>query len=238
MPKSPHEGHRERLRNRILREGIDHMEPHIVLEALLFYVFPRQDTNELAHELLNRFGSLSAILEAPYDVLKNVPGIGEKCAFFLKLLLEVFRKYTVEKTLEDSRHSLFTSDQLCSVIRPKFIGRDTEVVVLMLLDSQSRLLFCDVITEGSVSSAAVYVRKIVSLALQYNASFAVLSHNHPSGSLIPSSGDLTATRKVFRTLAEIDVTLIDHIVVTQNDCFSLAENGLLPDVFGEPDEDL
>lgn len=231
MPKSPHEGHRERLRSRILREGLDSMEPHVVLEALLFYAYPRIDTNVLAHDLLNRFGSLSGVLDAPYDLLKEVPGMGEKGAFFLKLFPQVFRMYSVEKAQEERKPELLSFDQVYRQLRPKYIGRDTEVVCLMLLDSQSRLIFCGVISEGDASACAVYVKKVVSIALQYNASFAILSHNHPSGSLLPSSGDLSVTRKVFRALSEIDVTLLDHIILTEKDGFSFANNQIMPELF-------
>lgn len=231
MPNSAHEGHRERVRNRILREGIDGMEPHVVLEALLFYTYARGDTNELAHKLLNTFGSLAGVLDAPYDTLKEIPGVGDKTAFFLKFLPQVFRVYSVEKSLGNRNPEIFSFEQAREILKSKYIGRNTETVFLLLLDSQSRLLFCDIVSEGSVKASAIYVRKIVSLALQYNACSAVISHNHPSGNPLPSPGDLTATRKVFRALSEIDVTLLDHIIATETQYFSFANNHILSELF-------
>ena len=93
-----HEGHRQRLKERFLREGLDHFEPHTVLELLLFYAVPQRDTNELAHRLIARFGSLDAVFDAAFDELCAVEGIGRNTATLLKLVPDLTRRYPVSYT--------------------------------------------------------------------------------------------------------------------------------------------
>lgn len=220
-----HDGHRERLRERFLREGLDSFEDHNILELLLFYVIPRKDTNELAHLLLDRFGSLSAVLEAPYEELKTVPGIGELSASLLCLIPEISRKYLGDKY---SDHSIVDSTQRAGdFLMDRFVGRNKETVILLLLDAKGRVLYCGVIAEGSVNATEVNVKRIVETSARYNASSAILSHNHPSGIALPSKQDLDTTEIVKDALCLINVELVDHIIVADRDFVSLAECGML-----------
>ena len=225
-----HEGHRERIKEKFLKNGIDNFEPHEVLELLLYSAIPRKDTNVIAHNLLDHFGSLSGIFDAPYEELLKVDGIGQSAATLIKLVPPISRCYLDDKQQDKAR--IYNTEAAGKMLLHKFIGRTNEVVVLLLLDSKGRQLFCDVVNEGSVNTVPIYVRKIVELAVRYNAASAILSHNHPSGNTMPSAGDITATKDVFHALETVNVHLSDHIIVIDGDYLSLADSGLLKNLFG------
>ncbi|HEX3038518.1 MAG TPA: DNA repair protein RadC [Oscillospiraceae bacterium] len=225
-----HEGHRERIKEKFLKNGIDNFEPHEVLELLLYSAIPRKDTNVIAHNLLDRFDSISGIFDAPYEELLKVDGIGQSAATLIKLVPPISRCYLDDKQQDKAR--IYNTETAGKMLQQKFIGRTNEVVVLLLLDSKSRQLFCGVVNEGSVNTVPIYVRKIVELAVRYNAASAILSHNHPSGNTMPSAGDITATKDVFHALETVNVHLSDHIIIIDGDYLSLADSGLLKNLFG------
>ena len=129
---SIHDGHRQRLKERFLKEGLDNFNELQVLELLLFYCIPRQDTNPIAHALLDRFGSLAQVLEAPASELLKVPGIGEGTATFLPLMSSLCRYYLVHRT--SSNVILSTIEQFGNYLLPFFCGRRNEVVYLLCLE--------------------------------------------------------------------------------------------------------
>lgn len=221
---SIHEGHRQRLKNRFLKEGLDNFEPIQVLELLLFYAVPRIDTNPLAHDLLERFGSLSAVLEASPSQLKAVEGIGDNAATFLSLVTAAGRYY--QKSTKMDCKSLTTIEACGDYLIPCFQGKKNEVVYLLCLDTKCKLLSCLEVGEGSVNSAAVPIRRIVEMALGTNASIVVLAHNHPSGLAIPSSDDVQTTRRLAIALDAVEIDLWDHIIVADGEFVSLAQSDL------------
>lgn len=223
-----HSGHRNRLRKKFLTNGLDGFEDHEALELLLFYAIPRKDTNPIAHRLLDDFGSVSAVLDAPIDRLVN-SGLSKNAAIYIKLLPEISRIYLDDK--HNNNRKIINEDNLGDIILPKFIGRDYESVVLLLLDAKYKEVFCGVISKGSVNACEIYIRKIIELAVLYNAKFSVLAHNHPSGIALPSSKDLETTKQVSQALNLIEVSLIDHIIVADNDYVSLAQSGLGKELF-------
>lgn len=223
-----HEEHRSRMRERFLKEGLDGFEPHEVIEMILYNTIPRGNTNETAHLLMEKFGSLSGVFDAPYEELLTVPGVGEVSAVYIKMMPQFCRRYYEDR--KGGKIRIFRVKEAVDILIQKFIGRSNEAVILMLLDSQSRMLYCNVVNEGSVKEAPVYVRRIVSLALSYNAESAILSHNHPSGNVIPSDGDLSVTVTVHHALESVDVLLRDHIIIAGEDFISMSHanipNGL------------
>ena len=221
---SIHEGHRQRLKNRFRSEGLDHFEEHQVLELLLYYVIPRKDTNPIAHELLTRFGSLAQVLEAQPEELAKVPGMGDSAATFLSLITSVGRYYLVNRTMQET--ILPTIENCGRYLMPYFYGRRNETVFLLCLDAKCKVLCCKELGEGSVNSAGVPIRRIVETALAVNATSAILAHNHPSGFALPSGEDVQTTRRVARALDAVEIGLVDHIVVADDDFVSLAQSGL------------
>ena len=221
---SIHDGHRQRLKERFLREGLDNFEQLQVLELLLFYCIPRQDTNPIAHALLDRFGSVSKVLEATPEELKKVPGVGENAALFLSLVMATGRYYLVNQKEKDT---ILTSIEKCGeYLLPFFHGRRNETVFLLCLDAKCKVLSCKEVGEGSVNSAAVPIRRIVEMALGDNATSVVLAHNHPSGLALPSGEDIQTTRRLSLALRAVEIELVDHVVVADGDYVSLAQSGM------------
>ena len=221
---SIHDGHRQRLKNRFLAEGLDHFEEHQVLELLLYYVIPRKDTNPIAHALLERFGSLSQVLDAQPEELAKVPGMGDSAATFLSLITSVGRYYLVNRTLQET---ILPSIEKCGqFLVPYFYGRRNETVFILCLDAKCKVLCCKEMGEGSVNSAGVPIRRIVETALGVNATSVILAHNHPSGFALPSGEDIQTTRRVALALDAVEIGLVDHIVVADDDFVSLAQSGL------------
>lgn len=223
-----HKGHRERMRKKYLLNGIDNFEPHEVLEFLLFYCVPMKNTSILAHRLLNEFGSISAVFDAPVDMLLDF-GLTESQATFLKLMPDVARLYIDDK--HNNGDKVISSDNVAQYILNKFIGREDENVLALLLDSKGKELFCGVVSKGSISTSEIPVRKIVDYALRYHARSVIIAHNHPSGVALPSRDDLLATANIKNALSLVGVRLVDHYIVADNDCVSLFESAIGKELF-------
>ena len=219
---SIHEGHRQRLKNRFRREGLDNFDELYVLELLLFYCIPRKDTNPIAHRLLDRFGSLTAVLEASPEELERVEGINISASTFLSLITQVGRYYQVRRA--EPGDILRTSDQCGNYLMPYFFGRDTETVFMLCLDAKCKVICCKKVGEGNVNSANIPIRRVVEMALSANATSVVLAHNHPSGLALPSADDVQTTLRVSAALETVEITLADHIVVCGDDYISMAQS--------------
>lgn len=206
-----HEHHRERLKARFLRDGIDGFDPHNVLELLLFYSVPRRDTNPIAHRLIERFGSISAVLDADFNELIKVEGVGEHSAALIKLIPQLARRYMTELTFEDGR--LDTVQKIGNYFVSKYIGEVSETVYMLMLSSSYNVLGCELLHRGSVNSSFITMRGMIEHALAYNASMVVLAHNHPGGVAVPSSDDIRTTVMMSEALSVVDVRLIEHFIV-------------------------
>ena len=221
---SIHDGHRQRLKARFRKEGLDSFSEINVLEMLLFYCISRQDTNPLAHALLDHFGSLPKVMEASPEELENVPGVGEHIATFLPMVTAAGRYYQACKQRDVK---ILNSTHDCgNYLMPLFHGRRNETVFLLCLDAKGKVLACKMIGEGSVNSAGVPIRRVVEVALANNASVVVLAHNHPSGLALPSEEDTETTRILARALQAVEIILSDHLIVADNDFVSMVQSGL------------
>ena len=223
MADSLHGGHRDRLKKRFLQQGLDGFTDIQALELLLFYSIPRQDTNPIAHKLLQHFGSLSQVLEAPAEELMQVGGIKEHSAVLLNLINQMGRFYLVDKAQRE--RVLPTIEDCARYLQPYFYGRMNETVFLLCLDAKCKALCCKEVGEGSVNSAGISVRRIVESALREGATTVVLAHNHPSGIAIPSPEDIQTTRRVAAALQSVEISLADHIVVADDDYVSMVQSG-------------
>lgn len=219
---SIHSGHRQRLKDRFRREGLDNFDELYVLELLLFYCIPRADTNPLAHRLLDHFGSLTAVLDASVEELEKVDGLGKNASTFLSLITQVGRYYQVKRS--EPGEILRTLEQCGNYLVPYFFGRERETVFILCLDAKCKVLCCKMVGEGSVNSANIPVRRVVEIALNANATTVVLAHNHPSGLAIPSADDIQTTYKVASALNAVEITLADHIVVSKDDFVSIVQS--------------
>lgn len=220
---SIHDGHRQRLKDRFLREGLDNFEELYVLELLLFYAIPRKDTNPAAHALLERFGSLTGVFGATVEELEKVPGISHNAATLLRLVHQTGRYYQVKRA--ETGQILRTIEQCGNYLIPHFYGRENETVFLLCLDAKCKVLGCKLVGEGSVNSANIPIRRVVEIALNTNATTVILAHNHPSGLAIPSADDVQTTLRVARAMEAVEITLADHIVVADSDFVSMVQSG-------------
>lgn len=218
-----HTGHRARLKAQFLQAGLDAFTDIQVLELLLFYANPRQDTNPIAHRLLNQFGTLSAVLDAPVELLESVKGVGENAALLLHLIPCVCRRYLIDRASYEQ--ILDSTEKGGAFLVPYFFGARDEMVYLLCLDAKCKVLDCRMLSVGGVNTAAVSVRKIVEAALACNATSVVLAHNHTSGIALPSKEDEATTRQIRTALDAVGILLVDHIIVADDDFVSMADSG-------------
>lgn len=216
---SVHKGHRDRLRRKLLNFGADSLEMHELLELLLFSAIPRKNTNELAHELLIKFGSFSGVLEADFQELKTVKGIGEQAAASIMLANAINRMYYIDKYCV--KNLKLTPHNVGEVITPLFYGANEEKLYIILLDSDFRMKGYHKIASGAKDHLSVDVRSITKYALLADATNVILAHNHPNGIHLPSKADIDVTKVVDRALAFVEIRLIDHIIVANNEAHSI-----------------
>ena len=222
---SMHEGHRKRVKDRFLLEGLDAFEDHQVLELLLFYCIPRRDTNELAHRMIKEFGSLASLFEAePKDIRKRC-GVSENTAILVSLVPSLARRYFKARCREKTK--LDTSSKAGDFAISLFVGRTNEVFFVICLDSQNNVNYAALVQEGTLTEAPVYPRLVVEAVLRHKAVNVILAHNHPGGSMQPSRADIEVTRRISSALEPISVKVVDHIIVAGDRYFSFKENGLL-----------
>lgn len=217
---SLNDGHRERLRRRFSKEGLDHFEPHEVLELLLFYAIPRANVNHIGHRLINRFGSLSGVFNAKYEELLTVEGIGEQAALLLKMVPSVCRRYLLSNIQDKGIVPLSNSALAHEYAAPHFIGRTVETLYVICLNNSGVPVECCYISEGTINATQVDMRKIVEAVVRNNAVAAILCHNHPDGLARPSPEDIAVTRKASEILESIGVVLLDHLILVDGDFVS------------------
>lgn len=225
IKEQPHSGHRQRLKNRFDRHGLDSFSDLNALELLLFYALPRQDTNPLAHALLERFGSLDAVLEAEPEELKGVAGMGENAALLLRLIPAISRRYLIRKS--DGNTVIDDPESAGEYLFPHFCFRQEELIFALYLDSRFHVLDCEELNRGVVDAVDIGVRALVNRALELQSSFVVLAHNHPSGVDMPSIEDEAATLRIRQALSAVGISLCDHLVFAGNSYMSMSEVGML-----------
>lgn len=222
-----HEGHRSRKKEQFRAHGLDAFADHEVLELLLYYAVPRQDTNPIAHRLMEKFGSLEGVFSADRAALEEVEGIGENASTLLSLMLPLMRRIRASSGANET--ILSDAEQAGAYFLDLFFGQREEKLYEACLDAKGRLLTCRLVAEGDSESVSLNMRKIVENALKCGASSVLLAHNHPSGVALPSPADNAATLSAFDALRTVGVELADHIIVADDDFVSLRQNGLLPE---------
>lgn len=223
---NPHKNHRMRLRDRYAQEGLASFANHNVIELVLFNAFAQKDTNEIAHNLLKHFdNSFVKLLEAPQEELMKVEGIGYNTALFLTLISDVARRYLMEKAkeyAEDKNADPF--DKIKARITAYYTGYTTEVVALFCLNNRLDVISEHEIYRGSVNSSHVNLRTIIEIAFAKKAASIILTHNHPSGSAIPSAEDIDTTKRIWSALSAIELELTEHFAVAGDQCFPIMEH--------------
>lgn len=231
MSENIHKEHRMRVKREFLQNGFDHnTPPHKILELLLFYCVGRKDTNPLAHKLIEKYGSLSGVLDAPVCELVTFDGITESNVGLLKMILPISRVYQYEKQLLTMRFE--SNEQIGDFLLHEYLGSTKEQVGLLCLNGSGKMLAFDFISEGDPSSVGISTRDIMKAAIDTGCTNVVLAHNHPSGIALPSRADVAITERVATALAHIDVYLFDHIIVADGDYISMRESEEYKNIFG------
>lgn len=220
-----HAGHRQRLKEQFVRHGLDPINDVNVLELLLYYAIPRKDTNPVAHRLIDTFGSLAGVLDAPLEMLVTRGGVSQNTALLLKLVPEVSRRQQISRMKE--RRYMDTTQKCAEYMLPFFYGATVELVYLLALDAKCMVLDCVKISTGEVNSASLSPRSVVERALGLKATSVVLAHNHPSGIAVPSEEDINVTQRIQQALNLVGVYLADHVVVAGDDYVSMMDSGMI-----------
>ena len=226
-PPSPTsaEGHRARMRLRLLSAGPDSILDHELLEMVLFLALPRRDTKPIARVLLDRFGSFAAAISAPLPELRRVEGMGDAGSAALKTIQAAALRLVRAEVGE--RPVLANWDRLIDYLTASMARDRTEQFRVLFLDSKNRIIADEAQARGTVNHTPVYPREVVRRALELNATALILVHNHPSGDPTPSREDVEMTRKVREAATALSVTLHDHVIVGNGAWTSLRREGLL-----------
>ena len=221
-PKHRHTGHRERMKAEFLARGLEGWPDHRVLELLLFYTIPQGDVNDLAHELVERFGSLAGVLDASVEELKKVKGVGDHTAVFLRMLPAVLGRYQGARTRLSA--IINSPEEAYAWLEPYFFGARNEMVYVLCLDGKRQVLGVRKAAEGSIELAEVNTRRIAEEAIGLRAAQIYVAHNHVSNLAIPSQADWLTTDTLRGALRPIGIELIDHLVFVDGDMVSLKDS--------------
>lgn len=216
-----HTGHRKRVKEEFLTRGIEGWPDHRVLELILFYAIPQGDVNGLAHELIDRFGSLSGVLDALPEELIKVTGMGEHSATMLKLFPAVLGRYLEGRS--EPGVIIHTAAEAGHVLAPYFYGVRNEMVYVLCLDAKEKVLGVRKISEGNNGNSDVTIRRVAEECLALRATFCYLAHNHTDSPAFPSPEDMNTTAVVRTALEPLGVRLVDHLVFSNGDLVSVRE---------------
>ena len=222
---SSNEGHRQRLREKFLKSGLDGFHDYEIIELLLTLGTPRTDCKQQAKDALRKFGSLKEVLEAEHAGLKEIKGIGDKNVLGLKIAQAVSRRYLADRVLD--KDFVRSSDEVLDYLKHNLRDKNREIFLVIYLNGRNQILKMEELFEGTLSTSAVYPREVVRRALVNDAAALVFVHKHPSGNPNPSQDDLTITKKLKKAAQTIDMSVHYHLIIAGNDVYSFADHGLV-----------
>jgi DNA repair protein RadC len=226
VAETPHYvGHRERLRTRYLKNGINALSEYEVLELLLTYASPRKDVKPEAKELFKRFKGLKGVLDAPVESLTEVKGVGRRTALLMKLVKDMGMLYLKEQQV--TKQQLGSPRQIVDYLRVAFGSLKDEHFIVLFLNANSEIVAEELISVGTVNETVVQPRKIFEKALKHKATSMILVHNHPGGTLKPTPEDINLTKRLLDLSYGLGIRILDHLIVTSNGYVSFLEKGLL-----------
>ncbi len=220
------DGHRARLLERFSRNGLKSLHDHEIVELLLTFSIPRRDTKPLARKLLSRYGTISAIINAPYEELCSVGGIGPRTAALFLLIRDLI-PHCLNETIKEQPVISHRKD-IEDYLRLNFGHRRDEYVAVVFLDSANHVIDTEILSIGTVNQCVVYPRVVVDRALKCGAASFILAHNHPAGGLNPSEADWQITERLFAAGKLLEIPLLDHIIISKLKVVSLRESARWP----------
>lgn len=219
------EGHRQRLRKKFLKNGLDGFLDYEIIELLLTIGTPRKDCKQSAKDALKKFGSLKGVLEAEARDLKEIKGIGDNNVFGLKIAQAVSRRYLADKVID--KDFIRSADEVLTYLQHNLRDKNREVFLVIYLNGQNQILKMEEVFEGTLTTSAVYPREVIKRALDNDAAALVFIHNHPSGNPNPSQDDITITKKLKDAANAIEIYIHDHLIIAGNEVYSFADHGML-----------
>lgn len=232
MNEKDSQGHRERIKEKFLKNGIDGFAEYEILELLLTYCIPRKDTKPIAKELLNKFKSLDNVFKADFDKLSAIEGLGKNSIAFLKLIGDlpsiIYKDELKNKKLIDKETlKISNKDILLKYLRNKIGYEEIEKFYVLYLSSSNEVIEFEENSVGTLDRSSVYPREIYKKIINLNAKSIILAHNHPSDNITPSKCDIELTNEIAKGLKNFGALLIEHIIITKNSYFSFLEEGLI-----------
>ncbi len=224
-PRHKGEGHRKRLREKFLKDGLKGFHDYEVIELLLSLNTPRKDCKESAKLLLKRFKTLHGVFEADSSQLCEIKGVGHANSFGIKLIKEVSDRYLENRII--LKDVVQNTQDLIQYLNQKIGHKTKEVFTGIFLDAKNRVLVSQVLFKGTLTTSSVYPREVIKKALRYNAAAVIFAHNHPSGNIEPSTSDIRITKDLFFALKYVGIVLHEHIIVGNEGYYSFAAHGLL-----------
>ena len=209
-----HAGHRKRLRSKYRKHGLSSFHEHEVLEFLLSFVIARRDTNELSHQLIEKFGSVSNVIDAPYDALIECKGVSEVVATFLKFLPDFMDQYM--RSRHKDKIVIQKSAEAKCIIEPLLMNMGREHIIIIMIDGSDNYMGYEIIDSGERDYISVGFDEIIRAINKYGAKNIVIAHNHPSGSIDPSCADISYTKRLYMRLRAMGIELLDHLIYARN----------------------
>ena len=232
MNEKDNQGHRERIKEKFLKNGIDGFAEYEILELLLTYCIPRKDTKPIAKDLLNKFKTLDNVFKADFDKLSVIDGLGNNSIAFLKLIGDlpsiIYKDELKNKKLIDRETlKILNKDILLNYLRNKIGYEEIEKFYVIYLSSSNEVIEFEENSVGTLDRSSVYPREIYKKIINLNAKSIILAHNHPSDNITPSKSDIELTNEIAKGLKNFGALLIEHIIITKNSYFSFLEEGLI-----------
>ena len=232
MNEKDSQGHRERIKEKFLKNGIDGFAEYEILELLLTYCIPRKDTKPIAKDLLNKFKTLDNVFKADFDKLSVIDGLGNNSIAFLKLIGDlpsiIYKDELKNKKLVNKETlKISNKDILLNYLRNKIGYEEIEKFYVIYLSSSNEVIEFEENSVGTLDRSSVYPREIYKKIINLNAKSVILAHNHPSDNITPSKSDIELTNEIAKGLKNFGALLIEHIIITKNSYFSFLEEGLI-----------
>lgn len=229
-----HKGHRKRMKQQLLVNGLDSMNDHQVIEMMLFFSIPRGDTNELAHILVNECGSSFVdVLNTDFNDLLKIKGIGEHTAFFLYFIRLICKRYNIVFYTKEHSESMGNSTILCGYFEKIFLGARNEEFHVAALDDNYELVKEKKLDEGGFSSVKLNPWKIIDFVRENKCSNIAIAHNHPTGTFLPSKEDVELTAELVNHFSFLNIQIVDHIVVGREGSYSMRSSLFKPHIWGD-----
>ncbi len=225
-----HDGHRSRVKEQFLSGGYgEGTPPHILLEILLYFSVPRRDTNPIAHRLLNTFGSLENVLNAPQSELVKIKGVTQNTVALFRIFGRI--NHQIAEDRAKKVEYVYNHDDIGRYMLKRFENLHEEHTGMLFLKASGKILSFDILGKGDISSVGISARMVLERAIKYDASIAVLAHNHPSGVALPTQVDIEVTRGLVDSLWQVGIKLADHIIVADGDFVSMAQSQQYKEIF-------